>query len=102
MVSTGSKIAALDPANVIRLEAEGDYAKIVTAEKSYLSGSCLGDLVERLDPSVFVRVHRSHVINVGHLAEVAKDGTTYYLIMSNGDKVRVSRGYADVVKAWVV
>ena len=102
LVSTGSKIAALDPADVIRLEAEGDYAEIVTAEKSYLSGSCLGDLVERLDPSVFVRVHRSHIINVGHLAEVAKDGTTYYLIMSNGDKVRVSRGYADVVKAWVV
>ncbi len=102
LVSSGSKIAALDPADVIRLEAEGDYAKIVTAEKSYLSSSCLGDLAERLDPGVFVRVHRSHVINLGQLAEVSKDGTTFYLAMANGDRVRVSRGYADVVKSWVV
>ncbi len=102
LVSAGSRIAALDPTDIVRLEADGDYAKIVTAEKTYLSGGCLGDLVDRLDPSVFVRVHRSHVINLGQLAGVSRDGTTFHLSMSNDDRVRVSRGYMELVKSWLV
>ncbi len=102
LVAAGSKIAALDPAAVVRLEADGDYARIVTAEKTYHSSSCLGDLVERLDPKVFVRVHRSHVINLGQLSEVSREGTTFYLTMGNGDRVRVSRGYGELVRGWMV
>jgi len=102
LVSTGSSIAALNPNDVVRLEAEGDYATIVTAGKNYLSSSCLGDLVNRLDPSVFFRVHRSHVINLGQLSEVSRDGSTFYLTMSNSDRVRVSRSYSDLVRGWLV
>ena len=102
LVSAGRRILTLDPAAVVRLEADGDYARIVLAGGSHLSGSSLADLHARLDPTCFYRVHRSSVVNVEYLAEVRRDGSTYYLHMDNGDVVRVSRGYGAVVKDWLV
>ena len=102
LVSTGRRIVTIDPAEVIRLEADGDYARIVTAAGSHLSSSSLTDLLARLDPAAFFRVHRSGAVNLDRLGEVRRDGGTYYLEMDNGDVVRVSRGYAGVVKDWLV
>ena len=102
LVPAGRRIVTLDPAAVVRLAADGDYARIVLAEVDYLSGSSLTELHARLDPACFYRVHRSSVVNVEHLAEVRRDGSTYYLHMDNGDVVRVSRGYGEVVRAWLV
>ena len=102
LVPAGSRIAALDPADIVRLEADGDYARIFTSAASYLSSHGLGELVGRLDPAHFYRVHRSAVVNLRHVAEVSRDGSTYYITVSGGARVRVSRGYSDVVRAWVV
>ena len=102
LVPHGSRIAALDPTHILRIEADGDYAQLITAEGSYLSSHGLGELLERLDPAHFYRVHRSAVVNLQHVAEVQRDGSTYYIGLSNGDRVRVSRGYSEVVRGWVV
>ena len=102
LVSTGRRIVTIDPADIVRLEADGDYARIVTASATHLSSSSLTELVARLDPERFFRVHRGSAVNVEHLAEVRRDGSTFYLEMDNGDSVRVSRGYGEVVRAWLV
>ena len=102
LVSAGRRIVTVDPGDIVRLEADGDYARIVTVEASHLSSSSLTELVARLDPERFFRVHRGSAVNVEHLRAVKRDGSTFYLEMDNGDVVRVSRGYGAVVKDWLV
>lgn len=102
LVPAGRRIAALDPADVVRVEAEGDYARLHTADGSYLAGQGLSALAERLDPADFYRVHRSSIVNLRHVAELRREGSTYYVVTSTGEQVRVSRGYADVVRGWLV
>ena len=49
-----------------------------------------------------VLVHRSSVVNLQHVAEVQREGSPYNIGLRNGDRVRVSRGYGEVVRGWVV
>ena len=102
LVTAGQRIAAIDPDDIIRLEADGDYAQLVTAERSYVTSQGLSALLERLDPQHFFRVHRSSAVNLRHVVEVRRDGSTYYIVCADGASVRVSRGYAEVVRGWVV
>ena len=64
----------------------------------YLSNYGIGKIEDRLDPKVFLRVHRSSII-IHYVESVNKYASSYDVKMQNGDVVRVSRGYMDKIKA---
>ncbi len=80
------------------IEAFGDYSKLHVNGQSYLSNFGITALEEKLDPAIFVRVHRSSIINLNSVKELYRYGKSYDVLMLNGDKVRVSRGYMDNIK----
>ena len=83
---------------VVRLEASGNYVTTVTDEGVFDIRSTLKDLLARLDPSVFVRVHRSHAVNLDRVAEIHPwFGGDYQIVLDNGDVVRLSRSFRDQV-----
>ena len=98
LVQSQNKLVTIVLDDVIRIEAYGDYSKLITNEKTYLSNYGISMLEEKLDPSVFIRVHRSSTINLGQVKEVNKYTKSYDVTMSNGDLVRVSRGYMENIK----
>jgi two-component system LytT family response regulator len=94
-VRHGEKIIPVDPDDLLWIEAAGDYAKLHTPDKTYLSSMGIGDLEERLDPSQFLRVHRSHMIALPAVEHFRSDGSGGYRVrLSDGTTVRVSRSYA--------
>ena len=97
-VQTGSRLLAVDTPDIIWLEADKDYTWLVTAEKRHLSTYGLGQLENKLDKSMFVRVHRSSIINLNHIRLIEKQISGYDIVMNNGDVVRVSRGYMEEIK----
>ena len=98
MVPRANKYVALPVSEILCIRAEGDYSTIVTAEQSFLSQYGLKETEGRLDPEQFLRIHRSTIINRSAIQEIYREGHGYDLLLSNGDLVRASRGYADVVK----
>jgi two-component system, LytTR family, response regulator len=52
---------------VLRIEAQDDYVSVVTPRRSYLLSLRIGDLEQRLPNPPFVRVHRSHIVNLDHV-----------------------------------
>ena len=50
--------------------AQGKGTLAMTATGSHLVDHALGELEERLDPKVFVRIHRSAIVNLAWVAEV--------------------------------
>lgn len=61
----GHGIISVNANEVLYLEAYGDYTKIVTEKKSYLTLATLSNFLESLPNGKFVRVHRSYVISIG-------------------------------------
>ncbi len=98
MVPRANKYVALPVKEILCIRAEGDYSTILTKESSFLSQYSLKESESRLDPEMFLRVHRSSIINRSAIQEIYREGHGYDIILTNGDIVRASRGYADVVK----
>lgn len=60
----GLSTVKLNSSEILYLEAFGDYTKIVTENKVYLTLATLSNFLELLPPGKFIRIHRSYVIAV--------------------------------------
>ena len=98
LVQSQNKLVTISLENVIRIEAYGDYSKLITKDKTYVSNYGISTLEEKLNSTIFIRVHRSSIINLNAVKELHKYSKSYDVTMKNGDVVRVSRGYMDNIK----
>jgi DNA-binding LytR/AlgR family response regulator len=73
------------------VEAQGDYARLHTAEGSHLVRVPLTVLEERWGPAGFVRIHRSHLVSVAHIVQIRTDAGRCTVEVSGGDVLQVSR-----------
>ena len=75
-----------------RIDAMGNYAKIHSRNERYDIRDTLQSLESKLDPEIFVRVHRSTIINMDYVREVQtwfRGG--HQVLMKDGTQVRLSR-----------
>lgn len=80
------------------IEAAGNYVRLHSEGGTYRIRSTLGGLEERLDPTRFVRIHRSTIVNLDRVREVQPWFSGDYLaILATGDQLRVSRTYRDAL-----
>ena len=81
---------------VTRVEACGDYARVHAASGTYLLHVSLGELEVRLDGERFVRVHRSHIVNLEAIARLEPyDERRLAVVMLDGSRVVASRGASE-------
>ncbi len=86
-----------------RVSAEGEYVRLYRGETQYLHRSSITSLMPRLDPRRFVRIHRSHVVNVGHIASILRrPAGGYRIVTSDGATLPVGRTYHAAVRKLVV
>lgn len=102
LVSVRQKLINIPAKDIIRIEASGDYASLVTNEKSFLSNYGISVLEKKLDPKHFTRVHRSAIINVNYIKEVYKYPSVYEVVMTNDEVVKVSRSYLENIRKFIV
>jgi len=97
---SGSKIAFVPVEEVERIEAAGNYARLITRTGDHLVRETLRSLEERLDPGQFVRIHRSHLVSAARIATLEPaDHGDYRLCLADGTELPVSRGYAERIRA---
>jgi DNA-binding LytR/AlgR family response regulator len=78
---------------IVRLEAEDNYVRI-WADRPYLHKETLTGLVERFDQTRFVRVHRSHAVNVAFVRELRSHlHGEYTITLADGAQVVSGRSY---------
>lgn len=51
---------------IVSIQADAHYSRISDGKESYFCALSLAELEARLDPAVFLRVHRSHIVNLKH------------------------------------
>jgi DNA-binding LytR/AlgR family response regulator len=86
--------------SVDRIEAEGDYVRVHVGEGAHLIKDTITALQERLDPDMFLRVHRSSIVNLGRVRGVRRRlPRGLYLTLEGGGAVSVGPSYAAEVLA---
>jgi two-component system response regulator LytT len=71
-VVVGGGTELLDYDQVHYVQADGDYSRVHTYDRSYLCTSSLGELEERLPQARFARIHRSYLVNLAKVAGVRR------------------------------
>lgn len=98
----GRRISVRDAGNVIFfwggeidwIAAEGNYVRIYSGRRNVLARESLQNMIEKLDDSRFVRVHRSIVVNRDAVSRIEHAGKgTYVLALRDGSKVESSYHY---------
>jgi two-component system LytT family response regulator len=89
-VHTQEKIQIIDIDNIIRIEADSNYCFIHQLDQpKILVSKTLKEYEKILDSNAFIRVHQSHLIQIGRIkAFIKTDGG--YVLMQDGTKVPVS------------
>ena len=95
LVQCSKKLITIATADIVLIEADGDYSKLYTLQDNYLSNFGISSLETKLNPDLFIRVHRSSIINIHFIREVNKYPGSYDVLMETNDKVTVSRGYME-------
>jgi two-component system LytT family response regulator len=98
LVEQGSKWITLPVADILWIQAEGDYTKIHTAKQSFLSTKGIGELETKLNPQQFQRVHRSAIIALGAIREIHREPSGPQVVLNNGTLIKVSRSYTDSLR----
>jgi two-component system, LytTR family, response regulator len=91
-VRDGARILPILLANLERAQGADDYVTVHTAEKEYLVSIRLSDLDEHLSAASFLRIHRSHLINLEHVVSIEPcDGARVEVVMRSGARIIASR-----------
>lgn len=83
-------------ANIVNIEVEERYCTIHSQTEKFVIQISLTKVLELLDPKMFFRTHRSHIVNVNCIEEIQpSDGL---LVMSNKELVPIGEKYKDVLQ----
>jgi two-component system LytT family response regulator len=95
VVKNGSKIKIIPVQEIFYLEAADDYVKIHTKEGYFLKNKTMNHFEQILDQQLFVRSHRSYIINIQQITRIDPyEKDNHVAILRSGVKVPVSRnGY---------
>ena len=88
----GGRIIPIPLAGIERIQGADDYVTIHTAAKEYLVGIRLSDLEHYLKQSDFLRIHRSHLINLEYVTAIDPyDATRLQVSLKSGVRIVASR-----------
>ncbi|MFF7331493.1 LytR/AlgR family response regulator transcription factor [Streptomyces sp. NPDC090306] len=86
-----TRFVAVD--TITHVEAQGDYARLHTAQGSHLVRIPLSTLEERWRSRGFVRIHRRHLVALRHIGELRLDAGTVSVLVGT-EELQVSRRHA--------
>ena len=91
-VREGGQIVPIRVSSIESLEACDDYVVVHARGRQARINLPLAELERRLDPRVFVRVHRCHIVNLDHVASwTPYDGSRFQITLRSGATILASR-----------
>jgi two-component system, LytTR family, response regulator len=96
VVKTGGKVIFLRAQEIEWVEAAGNYVRLHVGADSHLFRESMKNMETRLDDELFVRIHRSAIVNVDRIRELQPwFHGEYVVILQDGTRLMASRVFAD-------
>jgi len=96
VVKDGAAVHVIPVDKLDYAEAQDDYVALKSDKKTYLKQQTISSLESMLDPARFIRIHRSHIVNLERVAKIeAYTKDSKVAVLRDGTQLPVSRaGYA--------
>ena len=92
VIKDGSEISIIPTSELEYLEAYDDYVKIHHKEKVHLKKKTMNYFEQLLNPAIFIRIHRSYILNINELAKIESfEKNSYLAILRSGKRIPISR-----------
>ena len=101
-VKIGDRILLVNVDEIIRFQSEDKYTTIYTPTGQFVIDTPLVDLEKKLDPSMFVRIHRAHLVAIDYIAEIRKSDMSRLVVVlrdKNRTQLLVSRNFVKTVRS---
>jgi len=91
-VKSAGRVHFLKSSEIDWIEAADYYVKLHVGTKSHLMRESMNKLEKQLDPEMFLRVHRSSIVNLDRVKELhAGAGTDHAVVLQDGTRLKLSR-----------
>ena len=96
VVKSGGRLFFLRADEIDWIEAAGNYVRLHLGADTHMLRETMNSIESRLDPELFVRIHRSHIVNIERIKELQPwFNGEYVVILRNGHRLTLSRGYRE-------
>jgi two-component system LytT family response regulator len=96
MIKSGGRMFFAKVSEIDWIEAAGNYVRLHFGREAHLIRETMSSLEAKLDPSQFLRIHRSTIVNLDRVKEMQPwFSGEYTVILRDGTQLRLSRGYRD-------
>jgi len=101
-VRDGTRVFIIPVAKLDFAEAQDDYVALSSDGKKHLKQQTIASLEAALDPSRFLRIHRSYIVNLERVVKIEPYGKdSHVAVLSNGLQLPVSRAGYNRLKAYL-
>lgn len=98
-VESKGKIRVVPVSQIDYILASGVYAELYVGDRRYIVRESLQTLDEKLDPNVFMRIHRSAIVRLDLIDVFLRaEGGDYEVQLKNGVRLRVSRSRREALE----
>lgn len=92
LTRNGNTASVVSVSDIEWIEAADYYVCLHAGGKRHLLRESIRALETKLDPSKFIRLHRSAIVNLDHVREIHRDGQAEgWVLLSTGARVRLNR-----------
>lgn len=99
-IKSVGRVVYLDAGEVDWIEAAANYVRVYAGKDVHTMRESIGHLMEKLDNTRFVRVHRSLIVNVAKIRELQScNSGEYIVVLRNGKELSCSRSYRTALDA---
>lgn len=97
-VRTPGRLVILPVGEISWIDAAGNYVKIHTADDTLTLRETMTGMEQRLDPEMFLRIHRSTIVNIEQIKELQQQfHGDYVVILKGGQRLTLSRSYREKI-----
>lgn len=89
-VRSGQKIRIIPIEEIIYIQADGDYISIHTNDGNYLKEQTMKQTENMLPVSLFIRIHRSYIVNINYISRIERYRERQQIILHNKEVIKIS------------
>jgi hypothetical protein len=102
-IRKGEDIHPVEISQIVSITGADDYAEVVTTAGRHLAKMTLAEFEKALEVTSFIRVHRSHIVNLDRIARAEPAGGGRMLLhMDNGEMISASRAGSRLLRDRVI
>lgn len=99
VIKSAGKISFINADEINYIEADGNYLTLHTANNKSLYRDTITNISEKLNPEIFIRIHRSYTVKIENIKEMQSHFNSEYIItLKDNTKLKSGRSYKSEIE----